>query len=82
MKIVLSEDGAAALDRLLAYVWKDEQKHYEDMESRGEDVSDHIFTTVQTLNEQVELNIQHAKKKQQEEHQKKLEKELAEEEES
>lgn len=80
MKVVLSEEGAEALDRLLVYMWTAEEKHYEeckqDFEPDDEAVTKHVFHDLVKLNEDVELNIEHHKKKQQEEHQRKLQEEL------
>ena len=46
----MTEQELKSLRTVVRYLWRDEQRHFEDMEAAGDDTGDHIFPHVDSLN--------------------------------
>ena len=45
----MTEQELISLRAVINFFWRDEQRHYHDMKSAGEDADDHIFRHLETL---------------------------------
>ena len=45
----MTEPELKSLRKVINYLWRDEQRHFEDMEDAGDDAGDHIFRHLETL---------------------------------
>ena len=45
----MTEQELKSLRTVVNFLWRDEQKHFEDMEAAGDDLDDHIFRHLETL---------------------------------
>ena len=45
----MTEQELKSLRTVINYLWRDEQRHCEDMEAAGNDLDDHIFRHLETL---------------------------------
>ncbi len=45
----MTEQELKSLRTVINYLWRDEQRHFEDMEAAGDDPGDHIFRHLETL---------------------------------
>ena len=45
----MTEKELKSLRTVISYLWRDEQKNFEDMEAVGDDRDDHIFRHLETL---------------------------------
>ena len=46
----MTEQELISLRAVINFFWRDEQRHYHDMKSAGEDADDHISRYLETLN--------------------------------
>jgi len=46
----MTEQELISLRAVINFFWRDEQRHYHDMKSAGEDADDHISRHLETLN--------------------------------
>ena len=58
----MTEQELKSLRHVIFYLWRDEQKHFEDCELNG-DTDDHIFSYLETLNDYLERELNHSIKK-------------------
>ena len=49
----MTEQELESLNTVIQYLWCDEQKHFGDMESAGDDTSGHVFGHLETLHRYV-----------------------------
>ena len=45
----MTEQELTSLRTVVRYLWRDEQKNFEDMEAAGDDPGDHVFSHLETL---------------------------------
>ena len=45
----MTEQELKSLRKVINYLWRDEQRHFEDMEAAGDDPGGHIFQHLETL---------------------------------
>ena len=45
----MTQQELESLKTVIRFLWRDEQKHFEDMLAAGDDASDHIFRHLETL---------------------------------
>ncbi len=45
----MTEQELKSLRTVINYLWRDEQRHFEDMEAGGDNLDDHIFRHLETL---------------------------------
>ncbi len=46
----MAEQELKSLRTVINFLWRDEQRHFEDMEAAGEDPGDHVFPHLEALN--------------------------------
>ncbi len=49
----MTEQELRSLRTVINYLWRDEQRHFEDMKAAGDDTGDHIFRHLETLDRYV-----------------------------
>ena len=45
----MTDQELDSLRTVIRYLWRDEQKHFEDMNAAGDDPGDHIFRHLETM---------------------------------
>ena len=55
----MTEKELKSLRTVISFLWRDEQRHFEDMKAAGDDTDDHIFRHLETLDRYSvrELNV-------------------------